>query len=294
MSDLIVAPLLAQDRPRALLSRLSGFPPLVACCAFWIVIVLVLAVAAPLIAPYGYADQQPMLRLRAPALLGADSPFLLGSDHLGRDILSRTIYAIRFSVMVAFLATIIGAVLGVFAGMLAARLRGWWEEAIMMVVDIQASLPFLILAITVVGFFGKSLWLLIIVIGFAGWDRYARLARGLVLDAETRGYGDALRALGAGTPRIYLKHILPNIAGALLVQMTLNFPETVLLETGLSFLGMGVQPPLTSLGLMINDSRNYIVTAWWMAAVPAAAIVFTTISISVFGDWMRDKMTGES
>jgi hypothetical protein len=99
---------------------------------------------------------------------------------------------------------------------------------------------------------------------------------------------------GAGTPRIYLQHILPNIAGALLVQMTLNFPETIVLEAGLSFLGMGAQPPLTSLGLMVNDSRNYIVNAWWMAAAPSAVIVLTTLSISVFGDWLRDQLTGDS
>jgi len=285
---------LALPAPRRLLGRLSGYPPLVVVCGGLIAVLLVVAIAAPLIAPYGYADQQPLLRLKGPSILGYDSPFLLGSDHLGRDMLSRTIYAIRFSILVAFLATVIGAVLGVASGMLAARLRGWWDETIMMVVDIQASLPFIIFALTIVGFFGKSLVLLIFVIGFAGWDRYARLARGLVLDAETRGYADALRALGANTPRIYLRHILPNIAGALLVQMTLNFPETVLLETGLSFLGMGVQPPLTSLGLLVNDSRNYIVNAWWMAAVPSAVIVLTTLSASIVGDWLRDRLTGES
>ncbi|HEY4200714.1 MAG TPA: ABC transporter permease [Devosiaceae bacterium] len=288
MSDVALRP------ARRLIERLSGSPPLVLLSIAWIVVLLVLAVAAPLLAPHGYADQQPLLRLKPPSLLGFDSPFLLGSDHLGRDILSRTIYAVRFSVMVALLATFIGAILGVASGMVAARLRGWWDETIMMVVDMQASLPFIIFAITIVGFFGKSLPLLILVIGFAGWDRYARLTRGLVLDAETRGYADALRALGATTPRIYLQHILPNIAGALLVQMTLNFPETVILETGLSFLGMGVQPPLTSLGLMVNDSRNYIVNACWMAAVPSGVIVLTTISTSIFGDWLRDRLTGES
>ena len=278
--------------PSRFTRRLAAFPPLVVLCAFWIALVLIVSLIAPFLAPYGYAEQQPLLRLQPPSLLGLDTPFLLGSDHLGRDVLSRTIYAIRFSALVALLGTVVGAVLGVIAGMIAARLRGWWEETIMMIVDIQASLPFLIFAITVVGFFGKSLWLLILVVGFAGWDRYARLARGLVLDAETKGYADALRALGAGTPRIYLLHILPNIAGALLVQMTLNFPETILLETGMSFLGMGVQPPLTSLGLMVNDSRNYIFTAWWLAAIPSGVIVLTTLSISVFGDWLRDRLEG--
>lgn len=277
--------------PRFSIRRLRLKAPfLVWFCVLWIILLAIAAIGAPLLAPYGYADQQPLLRLRPPALLGFDSPFLLGSDHLGRDVFSRTLYAIRFSIVVALLGTIIGTVLGVALGMMAARWRGWRDEIIMMSVDIQASLPFIIFAIIAVAFFGKSFWLLVVIVGLAGWERYARLTRGLVLDAETSGYADALRVIGAGTPRIYLRHILPNITGALIVQMTLNFPESVLLETGLSFLGLGVQPPLTSLGLMINDSRNYIVNAWWMAALPSLVIALTTIAFAVFGDWVRDKM----
>ncbi|CAH1649043.1 ABC transporter permease [Chelatococcus asaccharovorans] len=275
---------------RARIGRRWGKPPPVAIAiAFlWIAVILAASIAAPAIAPFGYAEQQPLLRLKPPAILGYDNPFLFGSDHLGRDVFSRVLYGIRFSIVIALFGTVLGMLIGVVLGMLAARLRGWWEEAIMMLVDIQASLPFIIFAITVVAFFGKSFWLLVLIVGFAGWERYARLARGLVLDAETTGYAGALRALGAGSPRIYVRHILPNIVGALIVQMTLNFPEVILLETGLSFLGLGVQPPLTSLGLLVNESRNYIVLAWWMAAVPGAVIVLTTLSVSLIGDWMRD------
>ncbi|WP_331375278.1 ABC transporter permease [Sinorhizobium chiapasense] len=256
----------------------------------WIALIILLSIAAPLVAPYGYADQQPMLRLRPPAILGHDNPFLFGSDNLGRDVFSRTLYGIRYSIIIALSGTLISTFIGVAMGMLAARLRGWWEETIMMLVDIQASLPFIIFAITIVAFFGKGFWLLAVIVGLAGWGRYARLARGLVLDAETVGYAAALRVLGAGSSRIYIRHILPNIVSALVVQMTLNFPEVILLETGMSFLGLGVQPPLTSLGLLINESRNYLMLAWWMAAVPGAVIVLTTLSISLLGDWLRDVM----
>ncbi len=256
----------------------------------WLGLMALVALLAPWIAPYGYADQQPLSRLAPPALFGFDTQFLFGSDHLGRDVLSRTIYAIRFSVTLAVLGTLIGAITGIALGMLAARRRGITSEVIMTMVDIQASLPFLIFAIIVVGFLGKSFWLIVAIIGIAGWERYARLARGLVLTTETKGYAGALRVLGASTPRIYLLHILPNIAGTLLVQMTLNFPESILLETGLSFLGLGVQPPLTSLGLMVSESRNYIVTAWWMAAAPSLAIVLTTLAFAVAGDWVRDRL----
>lgn len=263
-------------------------PPAVTAAFVWIALIVVLAAIAPLVAPYDYAEQQPLLRLRPPALLGYDNPFLLGSDHLGRDVLSRTLYGVRFSIVVALFGTLLGAFIGISLGMLAARLRGWWEEAIMMLVDMQASLPFIVLAITAVAFFGKSFWLLVLIIGFAGWERYARLTRGLVLDAETAGYANAVRVLGGSSWRIYLRHILPNIVSALIVQMTINFPEVILLETGLSFLGLGVQPPLTSLGLLVSESRNYVALAWWMAAVPGAVIVFTTLSISLIGDWLRD------
>lgn len=275
-------------RPSAGLRWPTLPPPAVTAAIAWIALVIAIAVLAPLIAPYHYAEQQPLLRLRPPALLGDDNPFLLGSDHLGRDVLSRTLYGVRFSIIVALFGTLLGTFIGVALGMLAARLRGWWEEAIMMLVDIQASLPFIVLAITAVAFFGKSFWLLVLIIGFAGWERYARLARGLVLDAETAGYANAVRVLGGGSWRIYLRHILPNIVSALIVQMTINFPEIILLETGLSFLGLGVQPPLTSLGLLVSESRNYIALAWWMAAVPGAVIVLTTLSISLIGDWLRD------
>lgn len=289
MSLLDLSQIRSRRRARSKRAR-KGMPLTIMLALVWIVLIVVLSIAAPLIAPYGYADQQPLLRLRPPSILGHDNPFLLGSDNLGRDVLSRTLYGIRYSIIIALLGTVISTVIGVTLGMLAARLRGWWDEVIMMLVDIQASLPFIIFAITIIAFFGKGFWLLAIIVGLAGWERYARLARGLVLDAETVGYAGALRVLGAGSPRIYMIHILPNIVSALVVQMTLNFPEVILLETGMSFLGLGIQPPLTSLGLLINESRNYLVIAWWMAAVPGAAIVLTTLSISMLGDWLRDIM----
>ncbi|NPD17458.1 ABC transporter permease [Xinfangfangia sp. D13-10-4-6] len=256
----------------------------------WLISVLVIAIGAPWLAPWDYTYQQPLLRLSPPALFGGDSPFWLGSDHLGRDTLSRSLYAMRFSLIVAIIGTLTGAAIGILAGMVAARRRGVLGEAIMAAVDIQASLPFLIFAIVVVGVFGKSFWLIVLIIGIAGWERYARLVRGLVLDAETHGYAGALRVVGAGTGRIYLHHVLPNILGVLMVQMTLNFPESILLETSLSFLGLGVQPPMTSLGLMISESRNYIVNAPWMAAVPSLLILLTTLAFVVLGDNIRDRV----
>ncbi|MEO1089738.1 MAG: ABC transporter permease [Pseudomonadota bacterium] len=258
--------------------------------ALWLAIMAVAGLAAPWLAPYGYADQDLMARLRPPALVGGDAAHWLGTDHLGRDVLSRVIYAIRVSMAVALVGALIGAVFGTFLGFLAAHARGVVEESIMALVDVQAALPFLIFALLVIAFFGNDLVLFVLLVGLHGWERYARLARGLVLDAKTKGYAEAARAMGLAPWRIYLVHVGPNVASAMIVQFTLNLPETILLEAGLSFLGLGIQPPLTSLGLMLNDSRNYIVLHWWLPTVPGAAIFLTTLSVSLLGDALRDRL----
>jgi peptide/nickel transport system permease protein len=265
-------------------------PALVLVCFGFIALILIVAAGADVIAPRHYTDQSLLDRLKPPAFLGGPSQFLLGTDELGRDILSRLIYGIRFSVVIAILGTVIGAVLGTFLGFVAAHLRGFVEEAIMMMVDVQASVPFLIIALAVLAFFGNSLTLFIIIMGINGWENYARLTRGMVLSASAHGYAVAVRSLGAKPLRIYGRHILPNIASVLIVQFTLNFPSTILLETSLSFLGLGVQPPLTSLGQMLGAGRNHLVLAWWIAVVPGVTIFLTTLSISIVGDWLRDKL----
>jgi peptide/nickel transport system permease protein len=160
----------------------------------------------------------------------------------------------------------------------------------MAAIDFQAALPFMILALAIVAFFGNSLVLFIVVMGIFGWERYARITRGLALSAVTHGYAVAVRTLGAGSLRIYGRHILPNIVNALIVNMTLNFPQTVLLETSLSFLGLGIQPPLTSLGNMVGFGRDYLLTAWWIAVFAALTIFLATLAMSILGDWVRDRL----
>lgn len=262
-------------------------PVLVAAC-LWLGLMVFVAVFAPWIAPYGYAEQDLLLRLQPPSFAGGPPGHWLGTDHLGRDVFSRAIYSIRISMAVAFFGALIGAVFGTALGAFAAHRRGLVEEIVMGLVDVQAALPFLIFALLVIAFFGNELFLFVLVVGFQGWERYARLARGLVLDAKMRGYAAAARSMGLPLWRVYLVHIGPNIAGAMAVQFTLNLPETIILEAGLSFLGLGIQPPLTSLGLMLNDSRNYIVLHWWLPAVPGALIFVTALSMSLIGDGLRD------
>jgi peptide/nickel transport system permease protein len=191
---------------------------------------------------------------------------------------------------VALAGTLIGAVIGTAVGFVAAHLRGWAEEAIMMLVDVQASLPFILIALTLLAFFGNSITLFVVLMGLNGWENYARLARGVVLSAASQPYAKAVKALGASPLRLYLRHLLPNVAGVLIVQFTLNFPQTILLETGLSFLGLGIQPPLTSLGQLLGEGRDFLLNAWWIAVFPGIVIVLTTLSISLIGDWLRDVM----
>jgi peptide/nickel transport system permease protein len=247
-----------------------------------IVLLVIIALLAPWLAPYDYAAQNLLGRLQPPVFLGGDWDHVLGTDALGRDTLSRLLHAIRISVGIAFAGTLISAVIGIALGIYAAYAKG--------MVDAQAAVPFIIVALMLLAFMGNSLWLFIVIMGIAGWEGYARLSRGLVLSAENQGYVIGLRSLGGSSGRIYLRHILPNIAGTMITQMTLSFPGTMLAETSLSFLGLGIRPPLTSLGEMLGTGRDYLVTAWWLAVIPGSVIFIASLSVSILGDWLRDKL----
>ncbi|PZW43103.1 peptide/nickel transport system permease protein [Humitalea rosea] len=276
----------ATTRPR----RPLAIPALVLFGIAWLVLMLLVAFSADLISPFPYTALDLRNRLAAP--IGFGGPWLhpLGTDELGRDVLSRLIVSIRLSLLIAFGATLIGAFVGTSLGFLAAHFRGWVEHLVLALVDFSASLPFLILALSVLAFFGNSLTLFIVLLGFHAWERYARIARGLAISAGAQGYAAAVRQLGASPWRIYGRHVLPNIASTLIVSMTLAFPEIILLESGLSFLGLGVQPPATSLGNMVGYGREYLTRAPWILLAPAFIIVLTTFSVSLIGDWLRDRL----
>ena len=253
----------------------------------WVILMLGTAIFADQLRPYGITQMDLRNRLAQPFATWAHP---LGTDELGRDVLSRLIESIRISLLIAFGATTIAAVLGTTLGFVAAQFRGWVEQAVLMLVDFQAALPFLILALAVLAFFGNALPLFVGLMGLYGWERHARIARGLALAADAQGYAGAVRQLGAGPLRVYLRHVLPNIAATLIVSMTLSFPEVILLESGLSFLGLGIQPPMTSLGNMIGYGREYLTRAPWILLAPSAVVVLTTFSVSVLGDWLRDRL----
>lgn len=277
-------------RPGRLALYFERWPPLVLVALAWLLAMLAISILADLIVPYAINATDLRNRLQPPVGLGGSWLHPLGTDELGRDVMSRLIFSIRMSIAIAFAASIISALIGTTIGLVAAHFRGLIEDIMMAIADVGSSLPFMIIALAVLAIFGSSLPLLICLMGLSGWERYARLTRGLTVSAKEQGYARAVRQLGASPQRIYLVHILPNIGGTLLVTMTLTFPEIILLETGLSFLGLGVQPPMSSLGNMIGFGRQYLHTAPWILLAPSAVVVLTTLSISIVGDWLRDRI----
>lgn len=273
------------------LDYLKLMPPSILVSVIWIVFVVIVALLADFVAPYDYKYMDLLDRLRPPVWMENGSwSHLLGTDDLGRDVLSRIISSIRISLFVALLGTFIGAVLGTSLGFAAAHFRGRVDDLIMILIDFQAALPFIVLALAILAFFENSFLMFVLVMGIYGWERYARIVRGLALSASSSGYAVAVRVLGATPTRIYLRHILPNMASAIIVNMTLNFPETILVETSLSFLGLGIQPPLTSLGNMVGFGRDYLLTAWWIVVMPSIVIFITSLAFSLLGDWLRDQL----
>lgn len=259
-------------------------------CAGFLVLIALIALLAPFLTPYSYSEQNLVKRLNPPVFMGGDWAYPLGTDNLGRDILTRLVYGVRTSISIALLGTFIGATFGTLLGYIASRRRGTVDEIVMMLVDVQAALPAFFVAIACVAFVGNAVWVFILLVSLEGWERYTRLVRGLVISEHGKPYVQAMLALGASRWRTDLKHVFPNISSALVVQATITFPWTILLETTLSFLGLGVQPPETSLGQMLGSGRQYLLQASWIAVIPGLAIFLTTLSMSLFGDWLRDRL----
>lgn len=292
MSDAILPAASERKTPARLPRRRSlRMPVTVTLAAAFLVLLVGVTLTAQLIQPYAFEHIDLLNRMKPPfPIEGFSAEHPLGTDRLGRDLLSRLLVATQTSIALALLGTIIGAVLGTGLGFLAAHRGGLTDEAIMAAVDFQAAMPYFIVALAVLAFLGNSMIVFLLLMGIYGWEKYARLTRGLVLSAREQGYAQSVHALGA-TPRwIYLRHILPNILGPLIVQVTINFPETILFETSLSFLGLGIRPPMTSLGQLLGDGRDYLIDAWWLAVIPGLVIFLATLSMSIVGDHLRARL----
>lgn len=254
------------------------------------VALLLAAILAPLIAPFDPLKQSLISRLRPP--LGFErykDGFLLGTDELGRDVLSRTLFGLQLTLGLALLGALIGLLIGGTLGLLAGLRRGWVEDTIMGAVDTQIAVPFTLIALLILSIFGSSLTVMICVLGIAGWEQYARIVRGEVRKITEMPFIEAARASGGGQGYIALRHVLPNIVSPLVVQFTLSLSNIMILESTLSFLGLGVQPPTATLGSMVGYGRDYMPSAPWMVIAPAMAIILLTFSAQILGDWLRDR-----
>lgn len=248
------------------------------------------ALLAPLIAPFDPLGQSLIARLRPP--LGFErysAGHLLGTDELGRDVLSRALYGLRLTMSLALAGALIGLVVGGTLGLVAGLRRGWAEDTIMGLVDMQIAVPFTLIALLILALLGSSLTVLVFVLGIAGWEQYARIVRAEVRRLAAQPFIEAARAAGGGTFYIARHHLLPNIVSPLVVQFTLALSNIVILESTLSFLGLGVQPPQPSLGSMVGLGRDYMPTAPWIVLAPAALIILLTFAVQILGDWIRDR-----
>lgn len=261
--------------------------------SFAILIVLLLAVLlADVLATANPTAINLRARLQPPfqtPVEGADY-FLLGTDATGRDIFSRLLHGGRVSLFVGGVATVLGLVFGVGLGLISGFARGWLDELIMYFVDVQLSLPFVLLAVAVALVLGRSLPVLVGLAALSTWPVYARVVRGEVLSLREREFVVAARAMGAGAGRIMWAHLLPNVLASVLVLGTINIGRIILLESALSYLGIGIQPPTPSWGTMINEGRDYLSNEWWLSTLPALALMLLTLAVGTIGDWLRDVL----
>ena len=252
-----------------------------------LVVALILAAGAlaPAIAPYSYSKQSLLGRLERPS-----AAHWLGTDGFGRDILSRMIWGGRVSLEIGLLATGLSILAGTLLGGIAAYSGGAVDTAIMRVADVFMAIPALFLILVVVALFGAGLLNTAAVIGLVTWAQVARVVRGECLSLRQREFVDAARALGASHRRILARHLLVNALPVIVVQATLLLGQTILIESGLSYLGLGAQPPLPSWGNMIVEGRQFLASAWWVATFPGVAIFVTVLGFNLFGDGLRDAL----
>jgi peptide/nickel transport system permease protein len=256
-----------------------------------VVAVMLAAAFAPLVSPFDPLEQDIGQRLKEPGWQDAQGRVhALGTDHLGRDILSRIVFGSRIALVVGLAAVVISGVLGMVIGLVAGYFGGRVDDILMRLADIQLAFPFILLAIAVIGVLGPSLRNIIIVIGVSSWVVYARVVRGEVLSIREREYVQAAIALGSQHGRVLWQHVLPNTFTPWLVVATLDMARVIVIESALSFLGLGVQPPTPTWGGMLADGRVYLSTAWWLATFPGLAILITVLGINLFGDGLRDTL----
>jgi len=272
-------------------TRRRRLPLLTIVCATWIIGLVLAAIFAPELAPHDPLKQNLMARNVPPVWSSGgswDHPF--GTDQIGYDIFSRTLYGARPALQIAGIAALLSLAIGTTMGLIAGYFRGAADAVIMLLVDAQLSTPFIVIAIAAVAAFGRSMTLLIILAGISGWMGFARTIRAQVLSLRDREFIHASHAIGATDFRILLKHLLPNLTSIIIVLVTVQLRGLILFEASMSFLGLGVPPPNPSWGSMISNGRDYMLSAWWISVIPGVALMVTVLTASLIGDWLRDEL----
>lgn len=273
------------DQARVSSWRILLANPVTTISAALLILIAFIAITATWITPYGINDIDVPNALQSPS--GAH---WFGTDELGRDVLSRVLVAIQASMKVAVISVAFAAVVGVTVGLVAGYWGGWIDAVFMRIVDVMFAFPVLLLALAVVAILGPGVTTTILAIGIVYTPIFARVARASTLSVRVEPYVAVSRTMGTGHAYILRRHILPNIAGPLIVQTSLSLAFAILSEAALSFLGLGIQPPQPSLGRMIFDSQGFVTLAWWMAVFPGAAIFVTVLAFNLFGDGLRDVL----
>jgi peptide/nickel transport system permease protein len=287
----VAAGTLAADLPARPAARRRRVPWLIVAAGVFVGSLAAVAIAAPWLAPHDPERGSLRARLLGPTWEAADGKaHPLGTDHLGRDVLSRIIFGTRVSLTVGFAAVAVGGLVGGLLGLVAGFRGGWVDEAIMTVADAQLAFPFILLAIGIIAVLGPSFPNLIVVVGLSGWVTYARVLRSQVLSLRQREFVNAILGLGGSVPRVIARHILPNVTSTLMVIATLELARAIVLEATLSFLGLGIQPPTPSWGGMIHEGREYLDSAWWISVFPGVVLMLTSLVVSRAGDWLRDVL----
>ncbi|OUN00754.1 MAG: peptide ABC transporter permease [Firmicutes bacterium ZCTH02-B6] len=250
-----------------------------------LIFITLMAIFAGVIAPNGYDDQDLLSRLKPPS-----KEHWMGTDQLGRGIFDRVVWGARISLMVGIAATAISLVLGTALGLVSGYYGGWVDRVIMGVMEVLLAFPGILLAIAVVSIFGPGLNNVMLAVGIAHVPQFARMARGATLSAKAMDFVEAERAIGANHSRIIWVHILPNILGPIVVLSTLSVGTSILSAAGLSFLGLGAQPPVPDWGGMISQGRQFLRTAWWVGVFPGLAILITVLGFNLLGDGLRDAL----
>ncbi len=273
-----------QGRVHALAKEMPLLPAIV------LGMVVLAAVSAPLVAPYKPGEANLAEALQPPVWQGGSRAHLLGTDNLGRDVASRLLWGARVSLVVGLVAVGFAGAIGVTLGLVSGYFGGWVDALVMRWLDVQMSMPSILLALLLTAVIGPGLTTVILVIVVVYWTQYARLVRGETLSVKQRDYVALARVAGVSHAKILVRHILPNIVNSVIVIATLQLGVVIIFEASLSFLGLGVQPPQVAWGSMLADGRQYVRTAWWISVFPGLAIMSVVLSINLLGDWLRDRL----